>query len=491
MEWMLPVLLLIMGLGIGFAAAWLWMRARIEHEKTQAIAVIQADLAGQDARLQGRDQEMARLGDTITEQKQQLGLAAEQTIESKQKETELATKLGKEQEKAKELTEAFDEARKQLKESFDSLAARALKSNNEDFLRLAKEAFAKTSEKSQGELDQRKQAIDSLVKPIKESLEKVDGKIQQLEKARAGAYESLHEQVKSMSQTHERLFKETHNLVSALKQPSARGRWGEHQLRRVVELAGMQAHCDYFEQVSVDTDDGIQRPDMVIRLAGEKQVLVDAKVPLKAYLKANEVEDEQDRKVHLLQHAAAVRKHMLDLSRKQYWESFGEAPEFVVLFLPGEIFFSAALQHDPELFEFGASKNVILASPMTLMALLKAVSYGWQQEQMAQSAKQIGELGKDLYKRLSTYGGHIEKVGKQLAKTVDTYNASVGSLDSQVMSAARRFQDFIPADEKKQIPELPEIAQTTRIIRSAELLPDKSNEPKPIEEEPKARISHG
>jgi DNA recombination protein RmuC len=484
MSLLLPVLLLMVGLCAGFAAAWLWMRSRIDHEKTQAIAVMQADLAGQAARLQGRDQEIERLRETIAEQKRLLGDAAEQTIELKQKETELATKLVEEKEKAQGLLTSFEEARKQLKETFEALSARALKSNNEDFLRLAQEAFAKSSEKAQGDLDKRQQAIDSLVKPIRESLDKVDGKIQQLEKAREGAYQSLYDQVKAMSLTHDKLFKETHNLVSALKQPTARGRWGEHQLRRVVELAGMQAHCDFKEQQSFETEEGRQRPDMVIHLAGKKQVLVDAKVPLAAYLRASEVETEEDRKLHLAGHARAVRDHMLDLSRKQYWESFGEAPEFVVLFLPGEIFFSAALQHDPELFEFGAEHNVILASPMTLMALLKAVSYGWQQEQMAESAQEIGRLGKDLYKRLSVYGGHIEKLGKQISKTVDTYNAAVGSLDSQVMSAARRFQEFIPADEKRQIAELPEIANRTRLIRSAELLADDRDELLAIEEGP-------
>ena len=491
MEWLHPVVMLIVGLAAGYVAAWLWMRSRIEHEQTRAVADIQAELAGQEARLQGRDQEITRLEKAIDEQKQQLDEAAEQALESRHKEAELATKLAKEQEKAKELVAAFDDARKQLKETFDALASRALKSNNEDFLRLAKEAFAKSNEVAKGDLEKRTQAIDSLVKPIKESLEKVDGKIQQLEKAREGAYRELSEQVKAMSETHKDLHKETHKLVDALRRPSTRGRWGEHQLKRVVELAGMNAHCDFYEQVSVDGDEGRQRPDMVIQLAGNKQVLVDAKVPLKAYLAAIEVEDEESRIEHLALHAKAVREHMLDLSRKQYWEAFGEAPEFVVLFLPGEIFFSAALQHDPELFEFGAARNVILASPMTLMALLKAVAYGWQQEQMTQSAKQIGKLGKDLYKRLSVYGGHIEKVGKQLAKTVDAYNASVGSLDSQVMSAARRFQDYIPADEKKQIPDLPEVEQTTRIIRSAELLPNKSSESEEIEEKQTTRISHG
>jgi len=491
MEWLLPILLLIVGLAIGFASAWLWMQARMEHERTRAVAELQADIAGKDARLQGRDQEIDRLEETIGSQKQQLEQAAEQALESRQKETELATKLAKEQEQAKELLASFDDARKQLKETFEALASRALKSNNADFMQLAKETFAKSSQKAQGDLEKRQQAVDSLVKPIKESLEKVDGKIQQLEKAREGAYRELSEQVKAMGLTHKELFKETHKLVTALKQPTTRGRWGEHQLKRVVEMAGMESHCDYFEQVSVEGDDGRQRPDMVIKLAGEKQVLVDAKVPLKAYLAAIEVDDDDARKLHLAQHARAVREYVKDLSRKQYWEAFGEAPEFVVLFLPGEIFFSAALQHDPELFEFGASHNVILASPMTLMALLKAVAYGWQQEQMTQSAKQIGQLDKDLYKRLSVYGGHIEKVGKQLAKTVDAYNASVGSLDSQVMSAARRFQDFIPADEKKQIPDLPEIPQTTRIIRSPELLPKKASDLDEIEEKPITKISHG
>ena len=360
-------------------------------------------------------------------------------------------------------------------------------------MRLAKEAFAKSNEKARGDLEKRTQAIDSLVKPIKESLEKVDDKIQQLEKARAGAYSALTEQVKALGQTHDQLFKETHKLVTALRQPTTRGRWGEHQLKRVVEMAGMEAHCDFYEQVSVEGDESRQRPDMVIQLAGDKQVLVDAKVPLKAYLDAIEVEDqdEESRKQHLEKHERAVRSHMLDLSRKQYWEAFDEPPEFVVLFLPGEVFFSAALRHDPELFEFGAARNVILASPMTLMAMLKAVAYGWRQEQMTQSAKQIGELGKDLYKRLSVYGGHIEKVGKQLAKTVDAYNDSIGSLDRNVMSAARRFQDFIPAGEDKQIPDLPEVAQTTRFIRSSELLPDKSSELDEIEEKPTTIISHG
>jgi DNA recombination protein RmuC len=307
-------------------------------------------------------------------------------------------------------------------------------------------------------------SLAATVAPVRESLAKVDARIQDLEKARVGAYARLSEQVRSLIETQKDLRSETGKLVTALRSPSARGRWGEIQLKRVVEMAGMLDHCDFTTQTTLNGEDGRLRPDLLVRLPGGKTIVVDAKTPLEGYLAAVEATDEATRRARLADHARQVRSHLTSLGRKSYWEQFDQAPEFAVLFLPGESFFSAALESDPSLIEFGAGQNVILATPTTLIALLRAVSYGWRQEKLAQNAAEISALGKDLYKRLSDMGAHWNRIGQALDRAVEAYNGATGSLESRVMVTARKFDELKTAPLGVQIAPLEPVDKTARSV---------------------------
>jgi DNA recombination protein RmuC len=347
----------------------------------------------------------------------------------------------------------LEKATLQLSDTFRALAADALHQNNDGFLALATERLSTVRTEAAGELEARKQEIETLVKPLGDSLAEMTKQIRSMEKDRSTAYGTLTEQVKSLVATQDSLRTETGNLVKALRAPIVRGRWGEVQLKRVVELAGMVERCDFSEQETVNTDNGRQRPDMQVHLPGGKTIVVDAKAPLQAYLEALEAPTDELRIAKLKEHARQVRDHMAKLSAKNYWEHLQPTPEFVVMFLPGEAFFSAALEQDPTLIEQGVNQRVILSTPTTLIALLRAVAYGWRQEQIAENAQHIADLGKDLYERMATMAEHIADIGGDLHNAVGSYNRVIGSLERMVLPAARRFRE-LGVGGKKDIPEL-------------------------------------
>jgi DNA recombination protein RmuC len=433
------ILLVVLAAAAGFVIAWLMLRPNAAVLNTR-LSMLQQELNAARAEAAKSTQLNAQLKSAMDK------LEATVAVERKTNE-EKAALLGRMEE--------------QLRESFQALSAEALKSNNQAFLQLAHVTLEKFHSKAEGDLELRQQAVENLVGPIGESLRKVDEQVRELENSRRHAYGTLSEQVRSLIATQEKLQSETGNLVRALRTPHVRGRWGEIQLRRVVEIAGMLPYCDFVEQETVTTSTGRLRPDLIVKLPGGKNVVVDAKTPLLAYLDAMASTDDEIRRQKLAEHASQVRKHMEQLSLKSYQEQFEPTPEFVVMFLPGETFFSAALEQEPGLIEHGVEKKVIPASPTTLIALLKAVAYGWNQEKLARNAKEISVLGKELHDRLRALGAHVESVGKGLDRAVEAYNKAVGSLESRVMVSARKFAE-LGAPITEEIAELEPIETTTR-----------------------------
>lgn len=407
---------LLIGLALGAAVVYLVMRGRVEHERRAAADKVAAVTAGRD----------------------------------------------------------------ELSNQFTALSSAALEQNNARFLQLAEQRMKAQQAAGKTELDAQKRGVEQLVKPVEEKLEAVNKVLREMEKERAQAYGGLNRQLVEVTETQQRLHAETANLVTALRAPHVRGRWGEVQLKRVCEMAGMLAYCDFYEQQTVTGDDGVLRPDVVVKLPGGKDVVVDAKAPLAAYLDANEAKDEATREAHLETYARHIRDHIKKLSAKAYEKQFESTPEFVVMFLPGEVFYSAALERMPNLIEESVENSVLIATPTTLIALLKAVAYGWRQERMAESAREVSALGRELYQRLSGLSEKFVTLGRRLDLSVKAYNETVGTLESRVLVSARKFDEHGVAPDGAELESPAPIELSARRLRAAEVdgEPEDDDEPR-------------
>ena len=357
------------------------------------------------------------------------------------------------------------EAGADLATTFKALASDALMGNNRAFLDLAAENLGRYQSEAKGDLDKKQQAFVELIKPIGEALKRTEEQMREIEKERKESFGSIATQLKLMSQGQQQLEIETRNLVNALRRPEVRGRWGEMTLRRLAELAGMVDRCDFVEQAHTDTGEGVQRPDMVIHLAEDRTLVVDAKTPLDSYIAAIEARTPEERETQLTHHARKVRERIKELASKRYWDQFKTSPDFVILFIPGDQFLSAALDKEHELQEEALRQKVLLSTPTSLMALLKVVAYGWRQVALAENAEQIREHAEALYNRLATFAEHLQRMGGALGNSVEHFNSAVGSLERQVLPAARRFTEM-GVQSKKEMPNLEPIGAAPRLTDS-------------------------
>jgi DNA recombination protein RmuC len=460
----LEVILVAVGLLVGATLGWVVTRARGDVTRR-----------GEREGLQHRLVAMETRADVLSKQLSQRELDASDLRESLRAEqaarTQAETRLESERRAVQEQRALLEQARAQLTETFKALSADTLRDTQSSFLALADER-----------LRGREQAIDALVNPLKEALQRVESQTQQLESKREGAYATLEHQLHTLRATNDDLRRETLSLVTALRGSQARGRWGELTLRRVVELAGLAAHCDFDEQVTLKTSAGALRPDMVVHLPGQRDVVVDAKVPLAAYLDAIDTARPEDRSAALMRHAAQMRQHMNTLGGKAYWSQFATSLDLVVMFVPGEAFVAAAVEQDPALIEDAMSQRVVLATPTTLITLLHAIAYGWKQERLASSAVEIRDLGRDLYERLRTLASHVDKIGVTLGQSVRAYNDAVGSLELRVLPKAREFRD-LGAGEGDEIRRLKGIEHVPRPLAAPELT-EQLSMPEPTPEPP-------
>ncbi len=456
---------IIVGLVIGGVTVWILASSRLKWFYTKQIADIQMAYSKQLTDVEGKtkyaEAQVGELRQQLQKRDAEMTQTRNELDGERHSKVEAITKLEAAQKSFEEQKALIEAMKAEMTDTFNALSKAALESSNESFLTLASERLGKVVEETKGKLGEHQTAMTGMINPLSDALKRYEEQIKVMEEGRHKAYGSLSEQLRALASTHENLQKETSNLVSALRKPQVRGRWGEMQLRRVAELSGMSMHCDFTEQQSVDTEKGRIRPDMVVHLPMERDIVVDSKVSLEAYLDAISASTEEDRKTKMERHAQQVRAHMAKLASKDYWSQFSQSPEFVVLFIPGESFLSAAVEVDNTLIEDGIQKRVIISTPTTFIALLRAIAYGWRQEQITKNAQEISLLGKELYERMKTLAKYFDDLGSAIGKSMDTYNKIIGSMESRVLPSVRKFKELgvTGADE---IPTLDQIDQKPR-----------------------------
>jgi DNA recombination protein RmuC len=459
-----PWILFTVGIAVGGVVGWLLAGQR----RNSALSALQVEAEG---KTRAAESMVSELRSQVVDLQSKLAASEQQTRNEANLRVAAETRLTETQANLEYQKHMLEEAREKLSDVFQSLSAQALKSNNQAFIELARSTFETIQTQAKGDLETREQAIKGLVNPLVETLKRYEAQIQEMEKTRQSAYGSLEEQLRNLAMVNQQLQKETGTLANTLKGgPAVRGRWGEMTLRRVAELAGMSEHCDFTEQENFESTTGRQRPDMIVHLPNGREIAVDAKAPLQAFLDAATAITEDERREKLSRHSQLVRDRMRELSAKAYWDQFDPAPEIVVLFLPGESFFSAALEQDRTLMEDGMQKHVVIATPTTLVALLRAVAFGWRQEQIAQNAREISALGKDLYDRVRIFLGHFREMGASLRRATVKYNDAVGSLESRVLPSVRKFKE-LGAATGDPIAELEPVDETTRELNEPEDYP--------------------
>jgi DNA recombination protein RmuC len=469
------VLGVVIGLVAGIALGLVWHLLR--H------SALQAEARTAEARLADAHQSVAQLSAQL-QQASVAASAAETARAVSASELELMKKS------ADELRSRAQEERQRMVGAFAELSAEALQKNNEQFLALAETKLSQAQTAAQGDLTQRQQAIAQLLGPLSETLARYESGLQKIEVDRKGAYEGLSEKVAQLHLGHEQLQKETRNLVTALRSPQTRGRWGEMQLRRVVEMAGMISHCDFDEQVSTNTEDGRLRPDMIVHIPGGGEIVVDAKVPLEAFLNLIDADDDSSRAAFQAAHARQLRAHVDQLAKKEYWKQFAQSPQHVVAFIPGDQLLSAAYESDPTLQEHAMANGVLLTTPTMLIALLRTVAFGWRQESLADNAREVQKLGAELYERLRTMSSHMQKLQRSLTATVSAYNDAVGSLESRVLVSARRFPGLGAGFESEMIADLQPIEAAPRRLQAVELMAELAEVVAPPEELVDEHVEH-